>query len=69
MVQLQNYGVNTKKRGSQCDVLMCLMTIHMVIKNKKERKIQMVRGLTREEALCDLETGKSIVFMVTHQAA
>jgi hypothetical protein len=31
---------------------MCLMTIHMV-KNKKERETNVVRGLTREEALCD----------------
>ena len=35
MVQLQNYGINTKK-GSQCDVLMCLMTIHMAKNKKKE---------------------------------
>lgn len=45
-----------EKKGSQCDVLMCLMTIHMV-KNKKERKIHVVKGLTREKH-CVTQTGK-----------
>lgn len=35
---------------------MCLMTIHMV-KNKKERKIHVVKGLTREKH-CVTQTGK-----------